>query len=67
MSARAELDRALLEAGFTARAGGKHCIWRHSSGCAVTLSVSPSDRRAFLNQRADVRRALRAVGAAVSV
>lgn len=61
-AARAELERALVHAGFTLRAGGKHLVWRHPAGPCVTLSATPSDRRAFLNQRADARRALRAVG-----
>lgn len=61
MSARAELERALLQAGFTLRVG-KHAVWRHPSGRVLVMSTTPGDRRAFLNQRADVRRALRAVG-----
>lgn len=63
---RAELDAALMRAGFTLRLG-KHAIWRHPSGRVLTMSVTPGDKRAFLNQRADVRRALRAVGAEVAV
>lgn len=66
MSARAELERALLSAGFTLRTG-RHHIWRHPSGCVLVMSNTPGDRRAFMNQRADVRRALRAVGAEVSI
>ena len=67
MSARAALDRALLDAGFTLREGRGHRVWRHSTGRVVTMSTTASDQRAWLNQRADVRRALRAVGAAVRV
>lgn len=66
MSARAELERALMQAGFTARVG-KHVVWRHAVGIVLVMSNTPGDKRAFLNQRADVRRALRAVGAGVSV
>lgn len=66
MSAQAQLDRALLDAGFRLREG-KHRVWRHSTGVLVVQSATPSDRRNFLNQRADVRRALRRVGASVTV
>jgi hypothetical protein len=67
VSARAELERALADAGFSLRVGGKHMVWRHPSGARLTMSSTPGDRRAYLNQRSDVRRALRAVGAAVNV
>ena len=67
MSARAELERALADAGFSLRVGKGHYVWRHSTGRVVTMSTTASDQRAWLNQRADVRRALRAVGAAVRV
>jgi hypothetical protein len=60
------LDRALADAGFSLRVG-KHAVWRHSTGYTLTMSLTPGDKRAYLNQRSDVRRALRAVGAEVRV
>jgi hypothetical protein len=63
----AVLEHALAAASFTLRVG-KHRVWRHHpTGVTVTFSATPGVKRAFLNQRADTRRALRAVGAVVTV
>lgn len=57
---------ALARAGFVRREG-RHVVYRHATGRTVVLSRTPSDARAFRNERADVRRALRAVGAEVTI
>lgn len=57
---------ALTHAGFVRREG-RHVVYRHATGRTVVLSRTPSDGRAILNERADVRRALRAVGAEVTI
>jgi hypothetical protein len=66
MSAHAILHQALLDAGFRLREG-RHLVFSHTAGRTVVMSRTPGDRRAFLNERSDVRRALRAVGAEVTV
>jgi predicted RNA binding protein YcfA (HicA-like mRNA interferase family) len=45
--------------GWTAEYGGQHIKMRSPTGKMVTISVSPSDHRALLNIRADLRRASR--------
>ena len=60
------LEAALTSAGFTVR-DGKHRVWRHPSGVVTVLSRTPSDHRAYLNDRAVVRRALRRTGVALEV
>jgi hypothetical protein len=53
------LVRRLIREGWSFRHGGKHGRLRTPEGKAI-LSVpnTPSDRRAFVNFRQDVRRAL---------
>jgi hypothetical protein len=37
---------------------GKHEIWKLPNGNIITVSVSASDRRAYLNVKGDIRRGL---------
>jgi hypothetical protein len=46
---------------------GSHIRFTHPSGALVHAASTPSDRRAWLNTRADLRRELRARGIAVEV
>jgi len=54
-----QLVRQLIHQGWSFRRGGKHGRLRSPAG-KVTLSVpsTPSDRRAFLNFRRDIRHAV---------
>lgn len=50
------LVRAALSAGMTLDDTGRHLRLKAVDGRSVTLSGTPSDRRSFLNVRADLRR-----------
>lgn len=51
------LVRKLVKAGWLFTRGGKHGRLQPPSGHALTVPCSPSDRRAYLNFRRDVRSA----------
>lgn len=59
--AQREVDELVATAvlqGWTSRSGGKHYVLRSPDGVStVTVSKTPSDFRAVLNIRADLRRA----------
>lgn len=53
------LVKGLVRQGWSFQKGGKHGRLRAPSGRAtLTVPATPSDRRAFLNFRRDVRQAL---------
>jgi len=52
------LKEAVAE-GWSCEQTNRHYKLRHPSGALVVVSGSASDRRAILNVRADLRRALR--------
>lgn len=56
------LLRALVAAGCSVDDGGRHIKARTPAGRLIVLPVSPSDRRGYLNTRADARRMLAAEG-----
>lgn len=59
------LVRELVGAGWSYGRGARHGRLRAPAGLGVlTVPNTPSDRRAFLNFRQDVRRMLRPVSAA---
>lgn len=50
------LVRAAIDAGMTLDDTGRHPRLMAADGRSITLSGTPSDRRSFLNVRADLRR-----------
>jgi predicted RNA binding protein YcfA (HicA-like mRNA interferase family) len=55
------LLKQAMQEGWTREEGRKHIKMRHPSGALVVVSRTASDRRAMLNIKADLRRALRNV------
>jgi hypothetical protein len=56
------IKKILLDAykeGWTPMKSKKHLKLKHPSGAVVAISRTPSDHRAALNIRGDLRRALR--------
>lgn len=51
-----EMVRTLRSLGAVVRREGKHQLWALPSGATITVPRSPSDFRALLNFRSDVRR-----------
>jgi hypothetical protein len=54
-----KVEKALKDSGAVLHRISKHFIYKFPNGALVTISVSASDKRAELNQLADIRRALR--------
>ena len=60
-----ELVTQLVRSGWYFQRGGRHGKLRTPQGArALTVPISPSDRRAWLNFRRDVRHAQRMISAA---
>ena len=55
----------LVRSGWHFHRGGRHGKLRNPQGaCALTVPISPSDHRAWLNFRRDVRHAQRMISTA---
>jgi len=52
------LETELLDHGFILARAGVHRVWRRGA-CIVVLPCTPGHGRSYLNDRANVRRAIR--------
>lgn len=52
------MHRELKEAGAVLVRQSKHAVWRLPNGAQVVTAVSPSDRKALQNMRAQIKRGL---------
>ena len=57
-----EVREELRKLGFVLARAKRHYIYKHPSGASVSVSASPSNKRAYGNLISDARRMLRERG-----